>query len=157
MSTLPSHLSGPETFAGLLEAARHGCGESRGRLLCGHRAYLYSIIAAYDGGHGPHDSWLDLVQETYLHALQRFDAFRGASEAELRSWLRTILLHLVADYRVQRAHRPGQIPLDQQEPAETTSPIGLAAEHDDEVRLRCAFLQLPTEQQQVLQLRGWEK
>jgi RNA polymerase sigma-70 factor (ECF subfamily) len=38
----------------------------------------------------------DLVQETFLHACEHFDQFRGGSTRELLGWLRTILVHNLA-------------------------------------------------------------
>jgi RNA polymerase sigma-70 factor (ECF subfamily) len=40
----------------------------------------------------------DLVQETLLKAHQRFDQFRGQTEAELAGWLRQILARNLVDY-----------------------------------------------------------
>jgi RNA polymerase sigma-70 factor (ECF subfamily) len=41
----------------------------------------------------------DLVQETFLHAQQRLSSYRGRSQSEWRSWLRSILIRHMANKR----------------------------------------------------------
>lgn len=87
-----------------IEAARSGDAQVLGRLLdaCGDylrvvaRAELSPDLAAKV-------SASDLVQETFLGAHRDFDRFRGRTEAELRGWLRGILLHNLG--RLRRHYR----------------------------------------------------
>jgi RNA polymerase sigma-70 factor (ECF subfamily) len=63
-----------------------------GRLLDGYRQYLLIIANEVIGPDLQAKLGAsDLVQDTFLHAQRRLDAFRGRTRAEMRAWLRTIL------------------------------------------------------------------
>ena len=82
-----------EVFERLLTLARGEDREALGRLLEDYRNYL-TLLAKLQIDRrvqGKVDA-ADLVQETFVEAHRRFDAFRGHSEGELMSWLRKILL-----------------------------------------------------------------
>jgi RNA polymerase sigma-70 factor (ECF subfamily) len=108
----------------------------------------------------------DLVQETFLEAQRRFTSFEGASEAQLRAWLRCLLLHKAAKLGRRysttakrkvsreislggegRAVRPSQIA----GPAPTPSVAVMSAEQTD--LLRTAIDRLPEDYRQVMMLR----
>jgi RNA polymerase sigma-70 factor (ECF subfamily) len=98
--------SGPLTEE-LLRQARAGDAEGRGRLLQGYRSYL-TLLARVQLGRQVQSKVdpSDLVQETFLEAHRDFRQFRGQTEAELRAWLRRLLVHNLANqlrhYRTQR-------------------------------------------------------
>ncbi|MHC4731855.1 MAG: sigma factor, partial [Planctomycetota bacterium] len=76
----------------LLGAARQGDADALGKLLDAHRNYL-RLLARLEVGRrlqAKIDA-SDLVQETFLQANRAFPDFRGASEAEMLQWLRSIL------------------------------------------------------------------
>src|SRR5437879_7391033 len=83
----------------MLRAAQTGSREALGQALEACRGYLL-VIAEQElapelrakGGAS------DLVQQTFLDAQRDFAVFRGSSEAELRSWLRRILLDNLANF-----------------------------------------------------------
>ncbi len=82
-----------ESFDQLLTLARREDRESLGRLLEDYRNYL-TLLAKLQIDRrmqGKVDA-ADLVQETFVEAHRGFGDFRGNSEGELMSWLRTILL-----------------------------------------------------------------
>src|SRR4051794_17576727 len=76
----------------LLAAVRAGDRQALGPLLEQYRNYLALLARVQIGRRlrGKVDD-SDLIQETFLEAHRNFDRFRGASEAELVSWLRQIL------------------------------------------------------------------
>lgn len=90
-----------DTFQSTLEFAQAGSLDSLGTLLESYRQYLLlianqeiptSIVAKVGAS--------DLVQDTLAAAQTKFRQFRGATKAELRSWMRQILLnHLRAARR----------------------------------------------------------
>jgi RNA polymerase sigma factor (sigma-70 family) len=141
-------------FAHCLEAARAGCRESLGRLLVGYRPYLQSVADRLLGGqeHRTPDSVLDLVQETYLLATGSFGGFHGTTDLALRWWLRRILVRLIADYRVERARRPGQIPADQQS-VDLQTPSSRAIQQEKRQELDVAVAQLRADDRLILSLR----
>ena len=82
----------------LLALARDGDGAALGRLLEHYRGYL-ALLARLQIGRrlqGKVDA-ADLVQDTFLEAHRHFGQFRGTVEAELVSWLRQILVGLLAN------------------------------------------------------------
>jgi RNA polymerase sigma-70 factor (ECF subfamily) len=82
-----------------LSAARAGSSEALGAVLEACRGYLLLIardelnpdLRAKAGAS-------DLVQQTFLEAQCDFAHFRGESEAELRAWLRRLLLNNLATF-----------------------------------------------------------
>src|SRR5262245_16965615 len=81
----------------LLNHARTGGPEARGRLLHQYNSYL-NILARLQIGRRLQSKVdaSDLVQETFVQAHQFFDTFRGTTEAELMAWLRQILASRLA-------------------------------------------------------------
>jgi RNA polymerase sigma-70 factor (ECF subfamily) len=83
----------------LLAEARAGCAEAVGRLLEPCRDYLLLIAGQeLDADLRAKGGASDLVQETFLEAFRDFAQFRGSSEAELRGWLRRLLLNNLANF-----------------------------------------------------------
>jgi RNA polymerase sigma-70 factor (ECF subfamily) len=76
----------------LLLRARGGCVQSQGELLERYRKYLKALVRVqlHRSLAGRADA-SDLVQETFLRAYEQFAQFRGATEAQLVGWLRSIL------------------------------------------------------------------
>ncbi|MCI0464317.1 MAG: sigma-70 family RNA polymerase sigma factor [Gemmataceae bacterium] len=94
--------------AGLwLSAARAGSREALGRALEACRRYLLHIAQQeVTPALQVKGSASDLVQETFLEAHRAFERFHGGSEAELRAWLRRLLLHHAA--KLGRRYRTTQ-------------------------------------------------
>jgi RNA polymerase sigma-70 factor, ECF subfamily len=82
----------------LLDEARRGSAEARGRLLDSYRNYL-RLVARLGMGQRLRAKLdpSDLVQEALLRAHRYFERFRGRTEAELAAWLRRILVRGLAD------------------------------------------------------------
>jgi RNA polymerase sigma-70 factor (ECF subfamily) len=113
----------------------------------------------------------DLVQEAFLKAYRNFEQFRGATEGELMSWLRQILvLHLL---NVMRHHGVGRrdVRLEKELAAEMdqssrdldsalfakeSSPSQQAVRREQAVLLADALEQLPADYREVIVLRHFE-
>jgi RNA polymerase sigma-70 factor (ECF subfamily) len=82
-----------------LSEARAGSREALGQALEACRGYLL-VIAQRELGPQlqAKGGASDLVGETLLEACQDFARFQGESEAELRQWLRRLLLNNLADF-----------------------------------------------------------
>ncbi len=94
--------SSDQEFLELLEKARAGSREALGQLIQRYRPYLMKLAheegdTNLQGKEG--DS--DVVQDSCTHALQAFEQFQGATSAEMRAWLRKILLRRLGDLRDQ--------------------------------------------------------
>lgn len=154
-----------------LAAARAGSREALGRVLEAYRGYLLRLaehelapeLRAKGGAS-------DLVQDTFLEAHQDFAQFRGSSEAELRGWLRQVLLHNVANF-ARLYHATGKRRVAREvapdggssaEPgagfiADTPSPSKEAMAHEQAEALWRAVDRLPEDYRLVLLLRHQEK
>jgi RNA polymerase sigma-70 factor (ECF subfamily) len=98
--------TGPDLWR-LIERARRDEPGVLDHLLDSHRNYLRLLArtgldVSLQGKADPSD----LVQDALLKASQRFDQFRGASDAELAGWLRQILARCLADF--VRRYRTGR-------------------------------------------------
>ena len=82
----------------LIARARRGDETALGRLLEQSRNYLKLLARLQIDRQlqGKADA-SDLVQETFMEAVNDFPAFRGSSEGEWLAWLRQILEHNAAD------------------------------------------------------------
>ncbi len=92
----------PSAVEAWIEAARQGDAEALGRALSAFREYLLLVAGGeLEAELKPKGGASDLVQETFLLAQRDVRGFRGQTAAEWRDWLRTILLHLLANHRRQ--------------------------------------------------------
>ena len=89
--------TGSSVHAAVLTAARAGSSEALGRALDRCRHYLLDIARhSIQPGLRAKGGASDLVQETFLEAHRLFPGFEGDSSAQLRAWLRSLLLHRAA-------------------------------------------------------------
>jgi RNA polymerase sigma-70 factor (ECF subfamily) len=93
--------STPETFKLIPEciaAARSGSNAARGQLLEACRPYLLTVAYAHMSPRlHAKTTPADLVQQTFVEALQSFHDFHGDTELSLVHWLRRILVNNVAN------------------------------------------------------------
>jgi len=82
----------------LISAARNGCDESLAKIVQQLRGYLLLVAR---GGIGDQlrskFSGSDVVQMSLIEASNSIDKFSGSSEAEIRAWLREIVMHNLFD------------------------------------------------------------
>jgi RNA polymerase sigma-70 factor, ECF subfamily len=151
-----------------LTDARAGSGEALGQALEACRAYLLLVakrelnpdLQAKGGAS-------DLVQETLVDALRDFRRFQGQSEAELRVWLRKLLLHNLVDFtrhyrQVEKRQIDREVDLEAGNSsaerggdleAPTPSPSGQAIQDEQSQAIERALGRLPEDYRRVLQLR----
>ena len=155
----------------LLVAAKQGCQESLGKLLESYRNYLSLIARSGIGGSlRVKCSPSDVVQETYLHAHRAFENFAGATEAELMSWLRQILVSQIATAARRFSTDGRQLDLERRLLSDVERSSGMLAaladgapppEHDvarreDAVLLADSLAQLPPHYRDVIVIRHLE-
>jgi RNA polymerase sigma-70 factor, ECF subfamily len=157
----------PQSNCQLL-AAHAGSKEALGELLESHRGYLLLIAQEHLGTKlSPKGDASDLVQETFLEAYRDFGRFQGNSDAELRPWLRRLLLNNLANFS-RRFRNGGKRDLDREVPLQTGGPAQAVAADDDtpsecfatkerDQQVTHALERLPEDYRLVLQLRYREK
>jgi len=89
----------------------------------------------------------DVVQTALLQAHKNLHQFRGASEAELVGWLRTILANALAGALEESAAR-----LESLLAADQSSPSQQASRQEELLRLATALARLPDDQRRVVEL-----
>jgi RNA polymerase sigma-70 factor (ECF subfamily) len=149
-----------------LSAAHAGSREALGQALQACRPYLLRVAQQeMDPRLQAQFGASDVVQETFRDAQRLFERFHGASEAELLSWLRQLLLYNVADAarRLNTGKRQVQreVPLpgdassvrDGGLSADGPSPSSAAGAAEQGAALERALGRLPEEYRRVLALR----
>jgi RNA polymerase sigma-70 factor (ECF subfamily) len=154
-----------------LQEARAGSSEALGEALETCRRYLLHVATReLDPDLQRKGGASDLVQETFLDAQRDFAQFTGTSEAELRAWLRRLLLNNVHNfsrhYRTTQKRAVGRevaIEPDGSSAspgaelmAATPSPSGEAIEREQAVALERALARLPDDYRQAIRLRYQE-
>jgi RNA polymerase sigma-70 factor (ECF subfamily) len=152
-----------------LSAAHAGSRDALGRALQAFRSYLLTIARAeIDAALQPKGSASDMVQETFLEASQAFRHFAGQTEAELRAWLRCLLLRRVS--KLGRRFRStckralsSEISLGTCQSrgmilaAVVQTPSGQIASNEEHGLLLQALESLPRDYQIIIQLRYRER
>jgi RNA polymerase sigma-70 factor (ECF subfamily) len=153
-----------------LSAARAGSPEALGQALEACRGYLLLIARKELGADLQAKAGAsDLVQQTFLEAQCAFARFQGNSVAELRAWLRRLLLNNLAtfarDYRATAKRAVGrEVALPQGNPSgmaalvETgASPSTMAMAQEEADALRRVLERLPADYRLALLLRHLEE
>jgi RNA polymerase sigma-70 factor (ECF subfamily) len=153
-----------------LSAAHAGSRDALGRALQAYREYLLGIAREeIDAALLAKGSASDIVQETFLEASRAFPRFNGQSAAELRAWLRCLLLRRVSKlgrrYRTARKRTVRcEVPLETwvsarsgTEPVAPVETPSVRVEADEELRLLLAALErMPEVYRRVIQMRYQE-
>lgn len=155
----------------LLLDARQGCAQALGTLLDTLRGYLLLVANAdLNDELRTKCGASDLVQETFVRAQEGFRDFKGTTEAELRAWLRQILLHcrrnLHEAYRktgkrdLRREVGPGVTGSSsvaaEELAANNLSPSGQAMASEEAGLVAEALANSPDDYREIVRLRNWE-
>ena len=167
----PEEGTAADRFLRDLEAARAGDIQALGQAMEPFRQFLL-LVAERELGQDlkAKEGASDLVQETLLEAHQHFGQFAGRSRAELRAWLRRMLLHRVS-YTVRRYRRAAKRRLASERSlgasgsspgladwlaGDSTSPSARAARGEEEAAVLAALDRLPERMRQVIVWRHRE-
>ena len=154
-----------------IRVARDGSDSAIGQLLDHYRGYLMRVAAdELTADLVAKMAPSDLVQETCLQATRDFPNFEGWSEAELRGWLRKILLNNLRDLQrrywgtckrdISRELHPGDSGLSGQGlaglPCPAPSPSELVSSSETRRAVDSALAGLSPEHRLVVQLRNFD-
>lgn len=150
-----------------LKRAKEGDEGALGKLLGEFRPYLRLLAErAMDGRLAARVDASDVIQQTYLSAVRRFDEFNGEDADALAGWLRVIhernlidtaRKHLGADMRAVDREDAGASP-KALAAEELTSPSQRLMQGESAVRLARELSRLPEDQAEAVRLRhldGW--
>jgi RNA polymerase sigma-70 factor, ECF subfamily len=133
--------------------ARFQSGDDRAleTLLTRHEAALFQFLV---GMLRDHHLAQDVLQETFVRALERLD---GVDGEHLRGWLFTVAYHQALLARRRQKARPATALGASAEPAEQEAgPAELAAMRDDAQRVARLLEHLPAPQREVIRQRVYE-
>lgn len=163
-----------DSICTLIDHAKNGCEHSREQLLEELRSYL-SLVAKsrMDATFQAKFGESDIVQQSMLVAVEKFDQFRGRSEQELRGWVNQILKNeLRQNQRALRSEKRDMFRERSIRPAnsnDSTSPPPTqlfdreltpgteALKKEGSEKVIAAMAQLVEEHRTVIQLRNWDK
>lgn len=154
----------PEDWPQLVEAARCGCDEALGEIITRLREYLLLVASGQmQGGLQAKFGASDIVQNSLLDAQRGIDEFNGTTEAEMRAWLKQIVIHNFIDE--QRRYTDTQSRnLERERSLETMGSAPVLGSSDDtgskamrvseeRQRLSNALQRLSPRQQRVIEAR----
>lgn len=139
--------------ADALLLARYQAGDDRAldTLLARHEAPLFQFLV---GMLRDHHLAEDVLQETFVRALERLD---GVDGEHLRGWLFTVAYHQALLARRRQKSRPASALAVSAEPAERRpGPSDLAALRDEAQRVGRLLARLPAPQREVIRQRVYE-
>jgi RNA polymerase sigma-70 factor (ECF subfamily) len=148
----------------LLDAARKGIDEAIGEVFQRLNSYCCMIAGnSLSADLAPKMGASDIVQKSMLEALTRFPSFAGCTEAEVRSWLATIINRNVIDaarhYRdTQRRSCKREANLATKErtrqlPARCQPPSFALRRQEEDAALLRAIAQLGEKQRRAVEMR----
>lgn len=154
----------------LLARARAGDPAALGELLDLYHRYLVGVAGGeLPVGLNPKTGPLDVVQDTFLEAIKLFNQFRGETGAEMRAWLRAILLNKLSEvynryYTVKKRNASreqslngwGQEGWGDDLPGNGETPSRVAVAHEQADTIQAALNELPPLQRQVIVWRVWD-
>lgn len=170
LTMLQTHIAGeqsslapkPASWSALLDSARAGCDDSLGQIF--EKVHFYLTLCAQRNigpmlrsKFGPSD----IVQISMMEAQQSFDSFAGDTEAEMRSWLKRIVMNNLTDEsrrftqtRCRNVNREQSIAETNNGMAvDTSTSSSILCKQEDDERLTSALARLPLHLQQVVEAR----
>lgn len=144
----------PDSTAALIQKVRDGDASARERLVERYwpklKAWAHRRLPPAARSLADTD---DLVQVTFLRALNHVGSFEPRHEGAFLAWLRQILMNAIRD-EIRKAGRRGpHRELDEELPAAGPSPLEAALGRDAVERYDRAFARLGAEQQEAVFLR----
>ncbi|MCA9094487.1 MAG: sigma-70 family RNA polymerase sigma factor [Planctomycetaceae bacterium] len=148
----------PGNWADLIQRAQSGCRDSFDILSRNCWTYLH-IAAREELARELHRKIApsDLVQQTFLAAYAKFNQFKGQSDKELISWLKTILVRQAATagrHFRQARQSDNEIPIDDHDVSDKNNktPSKKMMTLENREQMMEAMQQLPEHYREVLQL-----
>ena len=153
----------PPDWSALIDAARGGCDEALGQIVSRLRSYLL-LIAERGLGNSVQAKFgaSDVIQHSMLDARKSIVNFHGNSEAELRHWLKKIVIHNLTDQARQYTNTQSrdvarEVEILDSQVAQNASagdtPSHYVRRNEEDEELLRAVARLPHRQRQVVEAR----
>ncbi len=158
------------SLSALIRQSQAGCGKSQNELFRQLQAYLaYVADTNVEAPLRRKLSPSDVVQQSFVRAVEQLPDYRGNTSLEFKGWLRQILINeirqgrrvLAADKRDVRREMPLGGEASDQQPRELidrySTPAALALADEQAAAVRRILQRLPENYQTVIRLRNWEE
>lgn len=156
----PTKASETNTWPQLIRRAKAGCDRSFEEII--EQLYSYLILTAgtrIQGGLKGKFGASDIVQSGLIRAYTGLNTFEGSTEAELRGWVKAIVLNSLNDQNRRYSSKKRNIDLELElgELAEQTlydesTPSDLAVQNEERVLLQRYVAELPPLEQRVVEM-----
>lgn len=153
----------------LMARAKEGCPESRDRVFGQLQMFIRQIAIKHGAeSMAPKEGASDIVQQSCLRAIEKLETFRGATSAEFRGWLKTLVINevrqsqrnwrrQVRDVRREQSIDATPMPLPGL-PAESRETPGAHAIREEQLQaMQAAIEKLPTDYRRVVILKNFEQ
>ena len=156
----PEH--GSNAWSELIADARGGCDIALGEISLRVRSYLL-LVAQQHFDHRVTAKFgaSDVVQQSLIEACEGFKNFKGDSEAEVRAWVKRIVINNLIDQTRKYTHTHSRSTqrevslvacVTAADHAQPTASV-LICRQEDDLELRRALKELPPKQRRVVELR----
>ena len=163
-----------DSICGLIQQAREGSTDARNQLMAQLRSYVALVASKVSVPElNAKLGNSDLIQESIVLAVEKFDQFKGKSEAELFAWIKVILENEVRQAKrsfrsekrdifrerplIQQHGDHSSVQLPKQLVDKQLTPQTFALKNEDQSRVQSALKSLEAEHRQVIELRNWQK
>ena len=150
----------------LIQQTRAGCDDSRSRVLAKLEPFLVSLAARFsDSNLKSKEGVSDIVQNSFVRVVENFDSFNGTCGAELRGWLKVLVLNEVrqigrkwhgANRDVKRENTMEAERANPKSTGSTEQPIAALIQSERLAELRVALSKLSEVEQTVIRLKTSE-
>ncbi len=147
----------------LIHKTRAGCDDSRSRVLAKLEPFLVSLAARFsDSNLKAKEGVSDIVQNSFVRVIENFDSFNGTCGAELRGWLKVLVLNEVRQIgrkwhsAGRDVKRENKLEAEKAEPKKTGSseqPIAALIQGERLAELKLALGRLSEIEQTIIRLK----
>jgi len=152
----------------LIQRTRGGCDSSRDRVFRELQGFLEATALKYgDGRTSNKYGKSDIVQQSFVKAIERFETFRGQTSPEFRAWLKQLVINEIRQTN-RNLHRkvrdvsrekpmdsPATSPREEFQAVDPT-PGTQAIKNEQITHMRLAIAQLPENYRRVIEAKSFE-
>ncbi len=152
----------------LIERAKGGCADSREVVFTQLQDYLERVASRQAKRNLMRKAGVsDIVQQSFVKVVQKFEDFRGNSSAEFRGWLKTLVINEAKQMRRSWASKgrdtsretyiDDELSSSSNLKADDATPRSMAIRKEQARVLQAAIKKLPEDYQLVIRLRNFEQ
>ena len=153
----------------LIRQAKNGCQQSKSELIDQLQSYMHLLANRFSNEQLQHRLGnSDIVQQSVVNVIEKFDGFRGSSRGEFKAWLKQILLNEIRqsvrnhsrakrDVARERSIDHSQLGVGGSLTDDQPTPRTDAIQREQLVLMKEAINKLPPDYQKVIRLRSLDR